>query len=86
MSVNKARSVGQVIAEVSKNQNNGPMLAKGSTEAMNNEQIVFAGVGKSDKEINVALDNDIFCFNCESIQEIEVINQLAKKAAELKLI
>lgn len=39
--------------------------------------IVFAGVGKSDAEINLALDNDIFCFNCESIQEIEVINTLA---------
>jgi diaminopimelate decarboxylase len=42
-----------------------------------NDDIVFAGVGKSDAEINFALDNDIFCFNCESIQEIEVINELA---------
>ena len=40
-------------------------------------KIVFAGVGKSDKEINFALDNDIFCFNVESIQELEVINELA---------
>lgn len=39
--------------------------------------IVFAGVGKSDAEINYALKNDIFCFNCESSQEIEVINELA---------
>jgi len=39
--------------------------------------IVFAGVGKSDKEINIALDNNIFCFNCESIPELEVINELA---------
>lgn len=39
--------------------------------------IAFAGVGKSDEEINYALEQDIFCFNCESIQEIEVINQLA---------
>src|SRR3990167_1415508 len=37
------------------------------------EQIVFAGVGKSDAEINIALDNTIFCFNCESIPELEVI-------------
>jgi diaminopimelate decarboxylase len=42
-------------------------------------QIVFAGVGKSDKEINEALDQDIFCFNVESIQELEVINELAAK-------
>lgn len=40
-------------------------------------QIVFAGVGKSDQEINYALDQDIFCFNCESLQELEVIDQLA---------
>ena len=43
----------------------------------NNKKIVFAGVGKSDKEINDALDADIFCFNVESIQELEVINELA---------
>jgi diaminopimelate decarboxylase len=41
-------------------------------------KVVFAGVGKSDKEINEALDNDIFCFNVESLQELEVINQLAE--------
>ena len=41
------------------------------------KDIVFAGVGKSDGEINYALDNDIFCFNCESLQELEVINELA---------
>ena len=44
-----------------------------------NAQIVFAGVGKSDREINEALDQDIFCFNVESIQELEVINELAAK-------
>lgn len=40
-------------------------------------KIVFAGVGKSDWEINLGLDKDIFCFNVESIPELEVINQLA---------
>ncbi len=43
------------------------------------EKIFFAGVGKSDEEINVALDFNISCFNCESLQEIEVINELAQK-------
>jgi diaminopimelate decarboxylase len=43
-----------------------------------NSKIVFAGVGKSDKEINLALDADIFCFNVESVQELEIINDLAK--------
>ena len=41
------------------------------------EKIVFAGVGKSDKEINLALDQDIFCFNAESVQELQIINNLA---------
>jgi diaminopimelate decarboxylase len=40
-------------------------------------KIVFAGVGKSDWEINLGLGNDIFCFNVESIPELEVINELA---------
>lgn len=42
------------------------------------DKIVFAGVGKSDKEIIDALDSDIFCFNVESLQELEVINELAE--------
>ncbi|ALJ01022.1 diaminopimelate decarboxylase [Rufibacter tibetensis] len=41
------------------------------------DQIVFAGVGKSDAEINFALDSNIFCFNSESVQELEVIQELA---------
>jgi len=40
-------------------------------------KVVFAGVGKSDREINAALDADIFCFNVESVQELLVINDLA---------
>jgi len=40
-------------------------------------KIVYAGVGKSDWEINLGLDRDIFCFNVESLPELEVIDQLA---------
>lgn len=40
-------------------------------------KIVFAGVGKSDKEINLAIDKDIFCFNVESVPELAVINEIA---------
>jgi diaminopimelate decarboxylase len=40
-------------------------------------KIVFAGVGKANWEINLALDCNIFCFNVESIPELEVINELA---------
>jgi diaminopimelate decarboxylase len=42
-------------------------------------KIVFAGVGKTDKEINLALDLNIFCFNVESMPELIVINELAAK-------
>lgn len=41
------------------------------------DKIVFAGVGKADWEINLGLDNDIFCFNVESAVELEVIDELA---------
>lgn len=41
------------------------------------DKIVFAGVGKTDKEIAFSLDNGIFCFNVESIPEIEAIESLA---------
>ena len=40
-------------------------------------KIVYAGVGKSDWEINLGLDSGIFCFNVESLPELEVINELA---------
>lgn len=42
------------------------------------EKIVFAGVGKSDGEIEYAIEQGIFAFNCESLQELEVIDGLAK--------
>jgi diaminopimelate decarboxylase len=39
--------------------------------------IVFAGVGKRDDEINFCINAGIAAFNCESEQEIEVINEFA---------
>lgn len=41
------------------------------------DEIVYAGVGKSDWEINLGLDAEIAYFNVESIAELEVINELA---------
>lgn len=46
-------------------------------------KVVFAGVGKADWEINIGLDNDIFCFNVESIPELEVINELASAKGKI---
>ena len=43
------------------------------------EKIVYAGVGKSDKEIYNALMLGIEAFNCESLQEIYVINEMAHR-------
>ena len=41
------------------------------------DKIVYAGVGKTDKEIFNALKLGIEAFNCESLQEIYVINEMA---------
>ena len=41
-------------------------------------KIVYAGVGKSDKEIRIALNEEIHSFNVESLPELEVINKLAR--------
>ena len=49
-------------------------------------KIVYAGVGKSDWEINLGLDHDIFCFNVESIPELEVINDLAAQKQKIARI
>lgn len=61
----------------------GGEVAKAIEVGFDKHQIVFAGVGKSDKEINYALDQDIFCFNVESVQELEVINELAAKKGKV---
>lgn len=48
--------------------------------------VVFAGVGKSDAEMRYALREDIFCFNCESLGEIEVLNALSAEAGRVARI
>jgi diaminopimelate decarboxylase len=49
-------------------------------------ETVFAGVGKTDKDIEAALKADILCFNCESIPEMEVINSIAEKQNKVATI
>lgn len=46
------------------------------------DRIVFAGVGKSDDEIRMALQADIECFNIESEPELRVISELAAEAGK----
>ncbi|HYH56719.1 MAG TPA: diaminopimelate decarboxylase, partial [Anseongella sp.] len=55
----------------------GGEIRKALENGFHPDKIVFAGVGKSDREINYALDQEIFCFNVESVQELEVVSQLA---------
>jgi diaminopimelate decarboxylase len=42
------------------------------------ERITFSGVGKLTREIEAALDEDIFCFNVESEGELQTISQIAR--------
>ena len=42
------------------------------------EEIVFAGIGKTDEEIASAVDNGIFCINVESLEELENLNEICK--------
>lgn len=43
------------------------------------EDIVFAGVGKTDEEIEFALRQEIGMLNCESLEEIIVVNEMAER-------
>ena len=43
------------------------------------DKIVFAGIGKTDKEIEKAVDAGIFCLNVESYEELENLNEICKK-------
>ena len=45
--------------------------------------IVYAGVGKRDHEIRYAIEQGIFAINCESIEELEVVNAFAAEAGKV---
>lgn len=60
----------------------GGEVQRAIESGFSNTKVVFAGVGKSDDEINLALDNDIFCFNVESVAELNVLNELAGLAGK----
>jgi len=57
----------------------GNEVKKAVERGIPSDKIVFAGVGKSDREIRYAIDQSIFSFNCESIEEIEIINEWGGK-------
>ncbi len=47
------------------------------------DQIAFAGVGKTDDEINIGLQHEIYSFNCESLQELIVLNDIASQKDQI---
>ena len=64
----------------------GNEITKAVATGFKNNEVVFAGVGKSDKEIITALENNIYCFNVESIQELEVINLISSNSNKIAQI
>jgi diaminopimelate decarboxylase len=84
----KANFNDKVLAEIKKTGFgadcvSGGEVRKAIDSGFAKEKVVFAGVGKSDKEIEYALSQDIFCFNVESLQELEVIDELAANAGKV---
>lgn len=61
----------------------GGEVAASINAGFESNKIVFAGVGKTDREINLALDANILCFNVESIPELEAINELAQQKGKI---
>lgn len=47
------------------------------------EKIYFAGVGKTDEEILTGIDAGIGCFNIESIEEIDILADLAARKGKI---
>ena len=79
----KANANPKILALIAKNGFGADCVSGGEIQAALDagfpaSRIVFAGVGKADWEINLGLDNDIACFNAESLAELEVINTLAE--------
>ena len=78
----KANANPRILSVIAKNGLGADCVSGGEVSAaleagFSADRIVFAGVGKADWEINLGLENDIFCFNVESAAELEVINSLA---------
>ncbi len=79
----KANANPEILSLIAKNGLGADCVSGGEVQAALDagfpaDKIVFAGVGKADWEINLGLDNNIFCFNVESLAELRVINELAQ--------
>ena len=84
----KANANGKVLSIINQFGFGADCVSGGEIKAALNagfpaDKIVYAGVGKSDWEINLGLETGIFCFNVESIPELEIINELAEKQGKV---
>ncbi len=80
----KANTESKILQEVNKHRFgvdcvSANEIKKAINHGFKAKDIVFAGVGKTDSEIAFALSQQIFCINCESIEELEVIATIAEK-------
>ncbi len=57
----------------------GGELFRALKAGINPKKIVFAGVGKTEEEIEEAIDAGIFLINVESEEELKTINKIGKK-------
>ena len=79
----KANANPEILKVIKENGFGVDCVSGGEVEAALNagfaaDKIVFAGVGKSDWEIELGLDNNISCFNIESAAELDVIQGIAQ--------
>jgi len=79
----KANANPRILSIIAKNGLGADCVSGGEIQAALDagfppSEIVFAGVGKADWEIILGLDNDIACFNVESLAELKVIQELAE--------
>lgn len=79
----KANANPEILKVIKENGFGVDCVSGGEVEAALNagftaDKIVFAGVGKSDWEIELGLDNNISCFNVESAAELDVIQEIAQ--------
>ena len=61
----------------------GNELRKAVEAGFDPKGIVYAGVGKRDKELKYAIEQNILAINCESIQELELVDALSAEAGKV---
>ena len=79
----KANANPEILKVIKENGFGVDCVSGGEVEAALNagfaaDKIVFAGVGKSDWDIELGLDNNISCFNIVSAAELDVIQEIAQ--------